>query len=150
VVWSECLAAIGDPECLTYHVGWAIMARYAQHVSSMLQEAMATGTHQRLRLEYANQVKAKNRFIKDIQKGNQEILQKNHRLETHVKELNDELMSTYCSRDFMTDLLDDAHTRLQRAQDKLTVAQNYVHHLEAELHERDEQLEASQAQGTEL
>jgi hypothetical protein len=32
----------------------------------------------------------------------------------------------------------------------LIIAQNYVHHLEAELHERDEQLEASQARAMEL
>jgi hypothetical protein len=35
-VWSERVAAVGDPELLTYHVSWALMARYAQHVSSML------------------------------------------------------------------------------------------------------------------
>jgi hypothetical protein len=35
-VWSERLAAIGDPECETYHTGWAFTARYAQHVSSLL------------------------------------------------------------------------------------------------------------------
>jgi hypothetical protein len=35
-VWSERVAAIGDPELLTYHVGWALTARYAQHVSSLL------------------------------------------------------------------------------------------------------------------
>jgi hypothetical protein len=34
-------------------------------------------------------------------------------------------------------------TQLQHAQDELTAAQSYVHHLETELHERDEQLEAS-------
>jgi chromosome segregation ATPase len=56
----------------------------------------------------------------------------------------------YHSRDIKTDLLDDARTRLQHAQDKLTVAQNYVNHLEDELHERDEQLEASETQAAEL
>jgi hypothetical protein len=30
------VAAIGDPELLTYHAGWALTARYAQHVSSLL------------------------------------------------------------------------------------------------------------------
>jgi hypothetical protein len=70
--------------------------------------------------------------------GNRELLQQNHRLEMHVKELNDELMRMYHSCDVKTDLLDDAHTWLQYAQDELTVAQNYVHHLEDELHERDE------------
>jgi peptidoglycan hydrolase CwlO-like protein len=67
-----------------------------------------------------------------------------------VKELNDELMRTYHSRDFKTDLLDDAQTRLQHAQDELIAAQSYVHHLETELHGRDEQLETSQAQTAEL
>jgi cell division protein FtsB len=57
-------------------------------------------------------VKAKNRTIKVIQKGNRELLQKNACLETHVKELNDELMRTYRSRDFKTDDLDDTCTRL--------------------------------------
>jgi hypothetical protein len=32
----------------------------------------------------------------------------------------------------------------------LTAAQSYVHHLKTELHERDEQLEASQAQAADL
>jgi hypothetical protein len=64
-------------------------------------------------------------------------------LEMHVKELNDELIRTYHSRVFKTDLLDNAHTRLQHAQDELTAVQSNVHHHEAELHERDEQLGAS-------
>jgi chromosome segregation ATPase len=95
-------------------------------------------------------VKAKNRVVKDIQKGNREILQKNARLETRIWELSDELMRTYHSRDFKTDNLDDTRTRLQHAQDELVAAQSYVHHLEAELHERNEQLEASQAQAADL
>jgi hypothetical protein len=82
-------------------------------------------------------VSAKNRLIKDIQKGNWEVLQENHRLEARVKEQNNELMRTYRIHDFKTDLLDDTCTLLQHAQDELTVTQNYVHHLEAELHERD-------------
>jgi hypothetical protein len=49
--WSELLATVGDPECPTYHVGWAFMAHYTQHVSSMLQEVMETGTYQHLCLE---------------------------------------------------------------------------------------------------
>jgi cell division protein FtsB len=57
-------------------------------------------------------VKAQNRAIKDLQKGNRELLQKNARLETRIKELNDELMRTYRSRDFKADDLDDTHTRL--------------------------------------
>jgi hypothetical protein len=70
-VWSEHMAVVGDHELSTYHVGWALTSRYAQHVSSLLQEVMVTGAHQRLRLEeYTNQVKAKNHAIKDIQKGN--------------------------------------------------------------------------------
>jgi chromosome segregation ATPase len=95
-------------------------------------------------------VSAKNRLIKDIQKGNRELLQENHRLKVRVKELNDELMKTYHSRDMKSDFLDNARTRLKNAQDELVAAQGYIHHLETELHERDEQLEASQAQATEL
>jgi hypothetical protein len=122
-VWSERVAAISDPKLLTHHAGWVLMARYAQHVSSLLQEVTATGAHLRLHLEEcAGQVKAKNRVVKDIQDGNWEFLQKNARLETRIRELNDELMRTYHSRDFKTDDLDDTHTWLQHAQDELTVA----------------------------
>jgi chromosome segregation ATPase len=88
-------------------------------------------------------VKAQNRTVKDIQKGNRELLQNNARLETCIKELNDELMRTYRSRDFKADDLDNTRTRLQHAQDELTAAQSYIHHLKTELHERDEQLEVS-------
>jgi hypothetical protein len=110
-VWSERVAAIGDPEHPTHHAGWMLMARYAQYVSSLLQEVIAMGTHLRLHLEeYAGQVKAQNHAVKDIQKGNRELLQKNARLETRIKELNDELMRTYRSRDFKTDDLDDTRT----------------------------------------
>jgi chromosome segregation ATPase len=77
-------------------------------------------------------------------------LQKSACLETRIRELNDELMRTYRSRNFKTNDLDDTLTRLQHAQDKLVAAQSYVHHLETELHERDEQLEASQAQAADL
>jgi chromosome segregation ATPase len=77
-------------------------------------------------------------------------LQKNACLETRIRELNDELMRTHRSRDFKTNDLDDTRTQLQRAQDELVAAQSYVHHLETELHERDEQLEASQAQAADL
>jgi cell division septum initiation protein DivIVA len=91
-----------------------------------------------------------NRLIKDIQKGNHELLQENHRLEARVNELNGELKMTYCSRDVKSDFLDDAHTRLKNAQDELVAALGYIHHLETELHERDEQLKASQAQAIEL
>jgi peptidoglycan hydrolase CwlO-like protein len=59
-------------------------------------------------------------------------------------------MRTYRSRDFKTNDLDDTCTRLQHAQDELTATQSYVHHLKTELHERDEQLEASQAQAADL
>jgi hypothetical protein len=70
-VWSERVAAIGDPEFLTHHAGWALTARYGQHVSSLLQEVIAMGAHLHLSLEEcADQVKAKNRIVKDIQKGN--------------------------------------------------------------------------------
>jgi chromosome segregation ATPase len=67
-----------------------------------------------------------------------------------IRELSDELMRTYRSRDFKTNDLDDTHTRLQHARDELVAAQSYIHHLETELHERDEQLEASQAQAADL
>jgi ssRNA-specific RNase YbeY (16S rRNA maturation enzyme) len=41
----------------------------------MFQEVMTTGTYQRLHLEeYDHQVSAKNRLMKDIQKGNRELL----------------------------------------------------------------------------
>jgi hypothetical protein len=41
--WSERLAAACDPMLPTYHAGWVFMVRYAQHVSSMLQEVMMIG-----------------------------------------------------------------------------------------------------------
>jgi hypothetical protein len=111
VVWSERVTAISDPEFPTHHAGWALTARYTQHMSSLLQEVTAMGAHLRLRLEECtNQVKAKNRVIKDIQKGNRELLQKNARLEMRIRELNEELMRTYHSRDFKTDDLDDTRT----------------------------------------
>jgi septal ring factor EnvC (AmiA/AmiB activator) len=144
MVWSEHVTAVGDPEVPTHHAGWTLMARYSQHVSSLLQEVTSTSAHLHLHLEeYAGQVKSKNRVIKDIQKGNWELLQKNACLETRIKELNNELIRTYHSHDFKTDDLDDTRTRLQHAQDELTVTQGYIHHLETELHKRDEQLEAS-------
>jgi cell division protein FtsB len=58
-------------------------------------------------------VSAKNRLIKDIKKGNRELLQENHRLEAHIKELNDELMRTYCSHYVKSDFLNDARTQLK-------------------------------------
>jgi hypothetical protein len=74
-VWSERVTTISDPEFLTHHAGWALTARYAQHVSSLLQEVTATDAHLHLRLkECADQVKAKNCVVKDIQKGNRELL----------------------------------------------------------------------------
>jgi chromosome segregation ATPase len=109
------------------------------------------GAHMCLCLEeYAGQVKSKNRVVKDIQKGNRELLQKNACLETRVKELNDKLIMTYHNRNFKTDDLDDTRTRLQHAQDELTAAQNYIDHLETVLQERDEQLKVSQAQAADL
>jgi DNA repair exonuclease SbcCD ATPase subunit len=50
-VWSERVTAISNPEFLTHHVGWALTACYAQHVSSLLQEVTTTGAHLCLRLE---------------------------------------------------------------------------------------------------
>jgi peptidoglycan hydrolase CwlO-like protein len=67
-----------------------------------------------------------------------------------IKELNDELMRTYHNRDFKADDLDDTCTRLQHAQYELIAAQSYVHYLKTKLHERDEQLEASQAHAADL
>jgi chromosome segregation ATPase len=111
VVWSERVAAIGDPELPTHHAGWTLTAHYSQHVSSLLQEVTATDAHLRLRLEeYASQVKAQNRVIKDIQKVNRELVQKNVRLEMRIRELNDELMMTYRSHDVKADDLDDTCT----------------------------------------
>jgi hypothetical protein len=151
MAWSERLATVGDPERLAYPVGWVFMARYTQHMSSMFQEVTVTGAYQRLHLEeYDHQVSAMNRLIKDIQKGDRKFLWEIHRLEACIKELNDALMRTYRSRDMKSDFLDDARSRLKNAQDELVAAQGYIHHLETELHERDEQLEASQAQATEL
>jgi septal ring factor EnvC (AmiA/AmiB activator) len=130
---------MGDPERSAYHAGWAFTTRYAQHMSSMFQEVAATSAYQCLRLEeYDHQVSAKNRLNKDIQKGNRELLQENHHIEKCVEELNDELMRTYCSQDMKLDFLDDACTRLKNTQDELVAAQGYIHHLETELHERDE------------
>jgi chromosome segregation ATPase len=149
--WSERLAAVGDPERSVYHLGWALTACYAQHMSSMFQEVTTTGAYQRLCLEeYDYQVSARNHLIKDIQKGNHELLYENHRLEARIKELNDVLMRTYRCRDMKLDFLDDARTRLKNTQDELVAAQGYIHHLDTELHKRDEQLEASQAQAAEL
>jgi DNA-binding transcriptional MerR regulator len=150
-VWSERVTALSDSEFPTYLADWALTARYAQHVSFLLQEVTATGAHLGLSLkECADQLKAENRVIKDIQKGNRELLQKNARLGTWIRELSDELMRTYRSHDLKTDDLDDTRTWLQHAQDELVAAQWYVHHLETELHEWDEQLEASQAQAADL
>jgi hypothetical protein len=91
-----------------------------------------------------------NCVIKDILEGNPELLQKNTHLETCIRELNDELMRTYRSRDFMTDDHDDTRTWLWHDQDELTIAQSIVHHLKTEMHGWDEQLEASQAQAIDL
>jgi chromosome segregation ATPase len=99
--------------------------------------------------EYDHQVSAENRLIKDIQNGNHELLQEYHSLEARVKELNDKLMRTYHSRDVKSDFLNDSRTRLKNAQDELVAAQGYIHHLKTKLQERDEQLEASQAQDAE-
>jgi hypothetical protein len=110
-VWSECVAAVGNPKVPTHHAGWVLTTLYSQHVGSLLQEVTVTGAHLCLRLEeYAGLVKAQNRAVKDIQKGNRELLHKNARLETRVKELNDELMRSYRSRDFKADDLDDTRT----------------------------------------
>jgi hypothetical protein len=104
MVWSEHMAAVGDTEFLTHHAGWALTTRYSQHVSSLLHEVTAMGAHLRLRMEeYIGQVKAQDHAVKDIQKGSRELFQRNARLETRAKELNDELMRTYRNRDFKAD-----------------------------------------------
>jgi chromosome segregation ATPase len=61
------VTAISDPEFSTHHAGWALTARYTQHVSSLLQQVTAMGAHLRLRLEEcADQVNAKDRVVNDI------------------------------------------------------------------------------------
>jgi hypothetical protein len=95
-------------------------------------------------------VSAKNHLIKDTQKGNRELLQENHHLEARVKEMNDELMRTYHSRNVKLNFLDDARTWLKNTQDELVATQGYIYHLMTQLHERDEQLKANQAQAAEL
>jgi hypothetical protein len=50
-VWSERVTVISDPEFPTHQAGWALTARYGQHVSSLFQEVTATGAHLRLHLE---------------------------------------------------------------------------------------------------
>jgi hypothetical protein len=35
-VWSERVAATGDPELPTHHAGWVLTTCYAQHVTSLL------------------------------------------------------------------------------------------------------------------
>jgi septal ring factor EnvC (AmiA/AmiB activator) len=120
-------------------------------VSSLLQEVTVVGPHQRLCLvEYDHQVEAKDCLITDLRKGNRELLQQTHILERRNKEMNDELLRANRSHDFKSDALDSIHSQLQDTQDELTLAQNYVHHLDAELQERDQQLETSQAQTEEL
>jgi hypothetical protein len=51
MVLSERVAAIGDPELPTHHTGWALTARYSQHVSSLFLEVTAMGAHLHLHLE---------------------------------------------------------------------------------------------------
>jgi predicted transcriptional regulator len=60
--------------------------------------------------EYDDQVQEHNCLIKDIQKGNRELLQQYHRLETRIKELNDKLMRLYRTRDVKSDFLDNTRT----------------------------------------
>jgi hypothetical protein len=42
---SEHLATASNPALPTYHARWVFTARYTQHVSSLLQEVIAVGTH---------------------------------------------------------------------------------------------------------
>jgi hypothetical protein len=109
--WSERMASACDLARPTYHVGWAFMARYAQHVSSMLQEVTTVSSYQRKLLEeYDHQVEAKDRLITDLRKGNRELLQWTHTLERCNKELHDDLLHMYRNLDFKTDSLDNTHT----------------------------------------
>jgi hypothetical protein len=140
------MAAACNPARQTYHVGWAFTARYAQHVSSMLQEVMMIGSFQRMRLEvYNHQVEVKDCLIDELRKGNRDLLWQSHSLEGRNKELHDDLLRSYHILDFKNDSLDSICTQLQNTQDELTLAQSYVYHLEAELVERDQQLEVSQS-----
>jgi hypothetical protein len=140
------MVAACNPARQTYHVGWAFTARYAQHVSSMLQEVMMIGSFQRMRLEvYNHQVEVKDCLIDELRKGNRDLLWQSHSLEGRNKELHDDLLRSYHILDFKNDSLDSICTQLQNTQDELTLAQSYVYHLEAELVERDQQLEVSQS-----
>jgi hypothetical protein len=140
------MAAACNPARQTYHVGWAFTARYAQHVSSMLQEVMMIGSFQRMRLEvYNHQVEVKDCLIDELRKGNRDLLWQSHSLEGRNKELHDDLLRSYHILDFKNDSLDSICTQLQNTQDELTLAQSYVYHLEAELVERDQRLEVSQS-----
>jgi chromosome segregation ATPase len=141
----------GRPRAFGIPHGVGVHGTLCQHMSSMFQKVTTTGVYQRLRLEeYDHQVFAKNCLIKDIQKGKCELLQENHRPKARIKELNNERMRTYRSHDVKSDFLNDARTRWKNTQDELVTAQGYIHHLEIELHERDEQLEATQARAVEL
>jgi DNA-binding transcriptional MerR regulator len=74
-VWSARVAATVDPELLTHHAGWALTARYAQHMSSMLQEATAASAHLRLCLEECTgQRKAQDHAVKTLREGNRELV----------------------------------------------------------------------------
>jgi hypothetical protein len=50
-MWSEHVVTIVDPELPSHHAGWVLMACYAQHVSSLVQEVTVAGAHLRLRPE---------------------------------------------------------------------------------------------------
>jgi chromosome segregation ATPase len=120
-------------------------------MGSLPGEVMTIGEHQCMRLEeYDHQVEAKDRLIDDLRKGNREILQQAHSLERRNKEMNDELLRMYRSFEFKTQVLNSTHTQLQHANDLLDSDRNYAQHLETELAERDQQLEASQAHVEEL
>jgi hypothetical protein len=112
----------------------------------MLQEVMMIGSFQRMRLEvYNHQVEVKDCLIDELRKGNRDLLWQSHSLEGRNKELHDDLLRSYHILDFKNDSLDSICTQLQNTQDELTLAQSYVYHLEAELVERDQQLEVSQS-----
>jgi hypothetical protein len=66
------MAAACDTAGQTYHAGWTFIARYTQHVISLLLEVTTVGAYQCMHLEeYDHQVEAKDRLIDELRKGEQ-------------------------------------------------------------------------------
>jgi hypothetical protein len=149
--WNRCMAAACDTAQQTYHVGWAFVVRYVQHVSSIIWEVTMVGAYQRMCLEECDyHVQAKDNLIDELRKGNRELLQQSHSLERRNKELTDDLLQMYRRLQEKMNSLDSTHTQLHHTNDEVASAQNYVQHLDIKLKERDRQLETSQAQVEEL